>query len=95
MRVWLEIQRESGLEKRPLTARGTHGESAKPCPGCGIAPLMVRGTNPTLLPDDKTIRSGGVAMCCGDSVGYMFARPDTLFGLREDSVMLNGRCRVY
>ncbi len=35
------------------------------------------------------------AASVGDSVGYVYARVETIFGTEEDERILNGRCRVY
>ncbi|HEX6051790.1 MAG TPA: hypothetical protein VFZ21_21125 [Gemmatimonadaceae bacterium] len=93
---WLEINRADGsVERRDVRPAGPVGIAAGSCPGCCTKPFEVRGGGPQRLPDDRTIRSGGRCVACGEAVGYLFAQPDTLFGLEEDERVLHGRPRVY
>lgn len=96
MRCWLEINRAGGIiEKRKLTPDGGRALAEGACPGCKAEPFYVAGSDPQHMPDDRTLRSNGRSLCCGDAVGYLYARPDTVFGLEEDRNVLHGRCRVY
>ena len=97
-KIWLEIQRRDGIETRdvrpnPETADNAIVDGA--CPSCACEPFYVKGTHPRRMPDDRTLRSGGYCLHCGDPVGWIYAQPDTLFGLEEDDRVLHGRCRVY
>lgn len=93
--AWLEIQRETGIDRRSMHPQGNVGRAEGICPGCGRCPFMVRGGNIRRL-DDRTLKSDGHCVECGDPVGYIYARPDTLFGLEEDAAVLeHGRGRVY
>ena len=94
MKIWLEIQRSSGIDRRRVTPDGTHGIANGVCPGCGATPFMVQGHGRDRYAHD-TLRAASTAMCCGDSVGYIYAKTGTLFGLEEDEAVLNGRARVY
>lgn len=94
MKIWLEIQRSTGIDRRQVTPDGTHGIATGVCPGCGATPFMVQGHGRHRHTHD-TLRAAGTATCCGDSVGYIYAKMDTLFGLEEDEAVLNGRARVY
>lgn len=94
MNVWLEIQRATGTDRRQVMPNGTHGIARGVCPGCGATPFMVQGHGRHRHTHD-TFRAAGTAKCCGDSVGYIYAKANTLFGLEEDEVVLNGRARVY
>ena len=58
-------------------------------------PFVVQGQGARRHGTQDTLRANGVAKCCGDSVGYIYAQTDTLFGLEEDSAVLDGRARVY
>jgi hypothetical protein len=94
MKIWIEIQRTTGVDDCEITADGTRGIATGACPGCGATPFIVQGHGRHRHTRD-TFRAGGKAMCCGDSIGYIYATTDTLFGLEEDEAVLNGRARVY
>lgn len=64
------------------------------CPSCGVEPFFVAGGGMHRHSRD-TLRAGGRSMCCGEAVGWIYAKVDTLFGLEEDQAVLNGRARVY
>lgn len=99
-RQWLEIQRESGIERRNVVAHAdarTLGVTEGACPGCGAEPFLIRASSPQIHAP-QTLRGNGHAVCCGDPVGYVYATKDTLFGLEEDRAMLSPdhqRARVY
>ncbi len=96
-RPWLEIQRESGVEKRRVRAeRGAPTATADgECPGCKASPFLIAGHGAHRMPDDRTLKAGMRCVACGDPVGWCYWRPDTVFGLEEDERVLNGRPRVY
>ena len=94
MKVWLEIQRLSGIERRVVKPEGTNGIAEGACPGCGTAPFIIQGRGRHRHSRD-TFRAAGTAICCGDSVGYIYAKTNTLFGLEEDEAVLRGLARVY
>jgi hypothetical protein len=80
----------------PPKTIGAPGEADCPCPSCGSpAPLRVRGNAPHLTADDRAIEAPAVTDCCGATVGTLRAEPETLFGVREDRAVLEGRPRVY
>jgi hypothetical protein len=94
---WLEIQRSTGVDKRAVRSeRGSPvGTADGACPGCGTEPFLVQGDGLRRHTHD-TYRANGRSKCCGDAVGYLFAKTDTLFGLEEDDAVLrHGRARVY
>ncbi len=48
------------------------------------------------IKDEQTLMSDGRCVKCHEAVGYIYARPDTIFGLTEDAnVLIHGRARVY
>ena len=94
MKIWLEIERSAGIDRRNVKPDGTRGIATGACPGCGAAPFLVQGHGRHRHTRD-TFRAAGRAMCCGDAVGYLYAKADTIFGLEEDEAVLNGRGRVY
>ena len=94
MKIWIEIQRSTGINRRVVKPDGTRGIASGACPGCGVAPFLVQGHGARRHTRD-TYRAGGRAMCCGDAVGYIYAKADTIFGLEEDEAVLSGRVRVY
>lgn len=95
MSYYLEINRSTGIERRDVKPAGHVGIASGECPGCGATPFCVQGSSPRRMPDDRTIRSGGRCVSCGDAVGYLYAQPDTIFGLEEDERVMHGRARVY
>lgn len=95
MSTWLEIQRLSGIDRREVEPQGAHGFAAGACPGCGAEPFLVVGSALPRL-DLNVMRSGAIAKCCGDHVGFLFHETDTIFGEEEDAaVIVHGRARVY
>lgn len=84
MKLWLEIQRRSGIEKRRVTAQDHVGLVEGPCPGCGedfaIQCANMRRQGNRYIADARCVR-------CNDPVGYCYAEPDTLFGLAEDEAV--------
>lgn len=94
MKFWLEIQRTSGIDRRSITPSDHFGTVEGACPNCGADLFRVQGVASRL--DSQTMRSGGVALCCGDHVGWIFAERETIFGAEEDRAVLEfARCRVY
>lgn len=99
-RQWLEIQRSSGIDRRDVTRHPDNPELGVvegSCPGCGSSPFLLRASKPEIY-DRSTLRGNGHAVCCGDPVGFVYAKKDTLFGLEEDRAMLSPdhqRARVY
>ena len=63
------------------------------CPSCCAVPLLVSGAG--IARDDRSYRAIAVCRGCGEKVGTIEAKPDTVFGLEEDERVLNGPWRVY
>ena len=95
MKVWLEIQRTAGIDRREVKGGESFGVAQGKCPACGAEPFQVQGNGTHRMPDDRTLRAGGRCRNCSEAVGYIYARPNTIFGLEEDERVLHGRCRVY
>jgi len=87
----LEIQRQSGIDKRAVSRDGTVEGS---CPGCDAEPFYVK-THPSQRHDDRTWKAGARCCECGDAVGWIYWAADTIFGTEEDERVLRGRTRVY
>lgn len=85
----------SGSERLRVTEHGAYGVVEGVCPKCGAAPLKVQGTGRRPSADDRAWEADAVAVCCGAYVGTLRAEVNTLFGVREDRAVLEGRCRVY
>jgi hypothetical protein len=64
------------------------------CPTCK-APLKLVGSGKSPSQDDRAWEAQGYSACCKAHVGLIRVETDTLFGVREDEAVLNGRCRVY
>lgn len=97
---WLEILRTSGIDRRDVTPHpdsSSVGIVTGACPGCGVTPFLLHASSPHIAtgkPD--TLQGNGYAKCCGDPVGYVYAKKSTLFGLEEDRAILEfGRARIY
>lgn len=94
MKFYLEIQRSAGIDRRDITPGAHFGTVEGACPDCGSELFRVQGVASRL--DAQTMRSGGVALCCGSHVGWIFAETETIFGKEEDdAVLVHGRARVY
>lgn len=99
MRLWLEINRASGeIEKRKVSPSRGGAAAARvegACPGCCASPFYVKCHAASRV-DRDTMRAGSRCVACGDPVGYVYLRADTIFGLEEDErVLVHGRARVY
>lgn len=97
---WLEIQFVDRTEEHEVRADPDNnqlGVTNCSCPNCTLFPLVIRASSPVIAvgkPD--TIQGNGYAVCCGDPVGHVYAKRQTLFGLEEDRAVLEfGRARVY
>lgn len=99
MNAHLHIQRQSGVDQRKVR-RNPDGPAtliaSGACPGCATEPFLIRlVTKADPQDDDRTLVAGSRCVRCGDNVGYVHIKADTLFGLREDRAVLDGRWRVY
>jgi hypothetical protein len=66
-----------------------------PCPHCKAkAPIYVRGRGITQKTHDEYI-ADAKHTACGGAMGQLVVTVDTVFGIEEDEMVLNGRCRVY
>lgn len=96
MKTYLEIQRQSGIDRRKIRPDGAVGIADGECPGCGASPFLVRGGNLRRdVGSHDRYQADGHSVCCGDPVGYLYAEVDTIFGAEEDERVLHGRARVY
>lgn len=95
MRIWLEIQRTAGIDHRDIKPENDIGIADGACPGCNAEPFLVQGQGAERYTAD-TLRANGIAKCCGDPVGFIYAERDTIFGEEEDqNVTTFARARVY
>jgi hypothetical protein len=58
-------------------------------------PLLVAGVRGTEKRGHDAVESEAGCVACGKTIGRLVVKFDTVFGLEEDSRMLNGRPRVY
>lgn len=67
------------------------------CPHCNTENVRVKGTGQSIDPNSPrdTYRADAVCDSCGEPVGVLRVKMDTLFGIEEDERVLNGRARVY
>jgi len=94
MHIWLIVD---GVRRKVSTpeAHADHAKVDGSCPRCGIEDFRVAGGNRRPSEDDRAWEADGVCLACGQNVGLIRADTDTLFGVREDEAVLNGRFRVY
>lgn len=94
MNVWLLFEGERyRIDVSELGAPSAKVDRA--CPHCGAAEFLVSGTGKYPSQDDRAWEADAVSRCCDKPVGIIRAEVDTLFGVREDRAVLEGRCRVY
>jgi len=66
-----------------------------PCPACGAkAPILVAGCGTHTTTHDTFVASAK-HVGCGERIGRIEAKVDTIFGIEEDERVLHGRARVY
>ena len=79
----------------PSLVHGRPGIAYGSCPKCNAEPFEVRGRRARIASDDRAYESEATCVACGSAVGVLRAEMDTMFGLLEDSAVLEGRPRVY
>lgn len=94
MKTFLVIDGVRHTIKTPFDG-ADHALATIPCPHCGVAAMGVQGSGMRPSEDDRAWEADGHCASCKKRVGLIRAEPDTLFGVREDRAVLNGRCRVY
>lgn len=95
-KLWLEIQREVGdPETRTVTVDGSIFTAEMSCPGCRAQPFKLRQVTNKVRYSEELYRAGAECIACGDPVGYVYEKPDTIFGIDEDERVLAGPWRVY
>lgn len=82
-------------ERLPIASHGSHATcDGLKCPKCdGV--LRIGGSGKRPSSDDRAWEADGYSLCCLVPVGLIRVEVDTIFGVREDEAVLNGRCRVY
>ena len=65
------------------------------CPHRGCKDVGVQGSGKRPSADDRAWEADGYSTCCKKHLGLIRAEVNTLFGVREDQAVLQGRCRVY
>jgi len=70
-----------------------HADGA--CPKCGTDDFKVAGAGCGASADDRAWESTAYCLACKSHVGTLRVESNTLFGVREDQAVLNGRMRVY
>jgi hypothetical protein len=95
VKFYLEIQRGEGMELRDIRTNPNDATAIAEgaCPGCGAVPFVVYGRGMMDLNSGRK-RADGYSMCCSDQVGYIYAEPETIFGVAEDAA-IRLRARVY
>ncbi len=65
------------------------------CPSCKASPFRVQGSGNHVAADDRAYEAHGQCLTCSAWVGTIRAEVSTIFGIREDQAVLQGRPRVY
>ncbi len=101
MRITIEfddatkIKPASVREAKPPYHNADHLIVDGACPLCGADPFPVIGKIDEQTHTHDTTTAPALSRCCGQRVGKMVVKFSTIFGIEEDNVVLNGRCRVY
>ena len=90
--TWLEHENRRRTIRVIDDGRGAIADGE--CPHCEAYPFSVGGHGQHIHSHD-TYAADASCIACGERVGVMYARVDTLFGLEEDEAIANGRARVY
>lgn len=88
----------SGARIRLPIPKEKHVQSVAPggpCPFCGAIDYRVHGEDRHISEDDRAYESVACCCTCNKRVGTLRLNTDTLFGLHEDEMVLNGLARVY
>jgi hypothetical protein len=79
-----------------------HALAKGACPNCGAEEpgpaskvFKIAGCRLRPSDDDRAWECDAACLACKSGVGTVRAEMDTLFGVREDEAVLNGRARVY
>lgn len=96
MKITVHINGKTYAAKPPY-ADADHVEVSgiDECPAChhrGILKVSGKGNH---IDGHDTYKAEGIALCCKVFIGAIRVKVSTIFGLEEDSRVLNGRCRVY
>ena len=94
MRGFLLIDGEPRREFKVPEDYVTTAEVDGGCPLCG-EPLIIYGKGKRISQDDRAYEADGFCHTCEECIGVICVEVPTLFGLREDAAVLEGRCRVY
>lgn len=65
------------------------------CPNCGATPFAVAGVKGSMVTGHDTMISDAGCTACKRVTGRLVVTVSTIFGIREDQAVLQGRCRVY
>lgn len=72
-----------------------HAVANGACPACAAEPFLVAGDGIRIADDDRHWEADGLCLACKAVVGLVRVRAETIFGLRMDREVLEGRPRVY
>jgi hypothetical protein len=95
MKIFLLMLDEPKRRAKPPFPEADHAVVEGSCPRCSATPFAVAGTGKRPSQDDRAWEADAVCLDCRASVGTLRVETNTLFGVREDQAVLQGRCRVY
>ena len=96
MKIFLRLSADSTRRGCHLPATdAAYAIADGACPLCAATPFRVHGGNQRPSEDDRAWEADGACVSCGGYLGVLRAEVSTIFGVREDRAVLEGRCRVY
>ena len=95
MKIFVLIPNEPRRAAKLPHDEADHAVVDGACPKCKASPCGVAGSGKHPSADDRAYEAEGYCTSCKAHVGLIRAEMDTIFGVREDRAVLEGRCRVY
>jgi len=92
--ITLLIPGDARVCKVPF-AHADHAIAEGACPTCKAEPFKVGGSGMRPSACDRYWEADGGCIGCKTFLGILRVDTGTLFGVREDRAVLEGRCRVY
>ena len=96
LKVSLQTYDGRSLKAAPPAPDSDHAViEGQACPSCKALPWRVQGHGRRPSEDDRALEADASCKACGVPAGVLRVEVNTLFGVREDRAVLEGRCRVY
>lgn len=95
MKIFVLYDGKRVLAKLPHPEADHVRIEGEPCPKCSAKPWGAVGAGRRPSKDDRAWEADGHCTECKAHIGIIRVETNTLFGVREDQAVLQGRCRVY